>query len=87
MAEKVKLFIAGHCGPCQEVKRLIGEGKFNLDEVDLIDLETEEGYSYLDRLKLSKVPSAYLGEQRCKVGFDEENDALIIECPVDGEEE
>jgi len=85
ISEPVKVFVSTNCGPCQRVKQLIKEGKFNREDVELLDLETEEGFAYIKKLGINKVPSAYQGGQSCKIGFD--NDILLIQCPGDEVEE
>lgn len=74
----VKVFVSEGCGPCGQVKQMIAEGKFNLDKVDVIDVTTEEGYPYIAKLGLSKVPVAMKGSKVCPILFDEES--LVIDC-------
>jgi len=87
MTEPIKVFISGHCRPCQRAKKLIEEGKFDAEEVELIDLETEEGFPYIEKLGLNKTPSAYRGTQRCRMSYDRNEPMLIIECPEDSDGE
>ena len=87
MGEKIKVFISNHCGPCKKVRELIEQGKFNTEEVELIDLETEEGFPYIERLGLNKTPSAYIGTNKCRLSFDKNEPFLIIECPGIGDKE
>lgn len=85
MAEElVKLYVSGSCGPCQQVKKLISEGKFNRDRVDIIDVESDEGFPLIEKLGLTKVPMAMKGTEVCNLSLDEDG-TLIITCP--GEEE
>ena len=77
---KVKVFVSSSCGPCQEVKEAIASGKFNLEDVDLIDLETDEGFPYIEKMKLNRVPVAYKGKRQCKILHDDEG-GLFIDCP------
>jgi hypothetical protein len=65
--EKIKVFVSGSCAPCGEVKRLIQEGRFTAEDVDLIDIETADGFAYVEKMKLLHI--------------DEEQNALIITCP------
>ena len=76
--EKVKLFVSSGCGPCQQVKKMVDEGKFNLADVDIIDVNTPEGFPWTEKLHLTKVPSAFKGTKACKILSDEES--LVIEC-------
>jgi glutaredoxin len=81
MGERIKVFVSNHCGPCQKVKELIEQGAFNAEEVELIDLETDEGFPYIKKLGLSKTPSAYIGTKQCRLSFDKNEPFLIIDCP------
>ncbi len=76
--ENVKLFVSGGCGPCEQVRQLISEGKHNLGKIDIIDLMTEENRHFIDELKLQKVPTAMKGEKTCNLLFDGES--LLIDC-------
>ncbi|MDZ4230253.1 MAG: hypothetical protein U1B77_00360, partial [Dehalococcoidales bacterium] len=82
MPELIKVVISGSCEPCQEVKQLISEGRFNKDEgdVDLIDLETEEGFGWMEKLGLTQVPTAYKGKKRCDLRIDDKERLLVIDC-------
>lgn len=82
--ERVKVFVSNSCVPCEEVKQLVKDGRFNREEIDLIDLETEEGFPWIEKLGLKRVPSAYIGKKSCKIEIDHEENTLIITCP--GEE-
>lgn len=84
---KTKVFISGSCEPCQAVKELIEQGRFTQPNVDLIDLETEDGYPYINKMNLSRVPSAYKGKKACELSIDRENNVLIIQCPGDEDQE
>jgi hypothetical protein len=86
-ADIVRIYVAEHCPECADIKRLLTEGKFVVDgaegAVDMIDLETEEGFERWPDF-LDGIPRAYLGTQQCTMEIDTENDTLIIKC---GEEE
>jgi glutaredoxin len=84
MAERIKVFVSGHCRPCGRARKLIEEGKFTAEEVELIDIETEEGYAYIEKLGLTKVPSAFQGTQQCRLSYDKKTPMLVIECPENG---
>jgi hypothetical protein len=83
--ETVKIFVSGSCGPCQQVKQLVSEGKFNRDKVDIIDVETEEGFPMIEKMGLNKVPTAMKGTDHCDLSLDGET--LIITCPGEEQEE
>lgn len=77
---------AGNCRPCEEITKLIEEGKFespDTEEVDLIDISTEEGFKRFYDEILSKedggVPSAYLGGKKCLLVV--EDGVVHFECP------
>jgi glutaredoxin len=82
--KKVKVYVATHCQPCEEVKRLLEKGHFSINgiegEVDLIDVETEEGFKQIFE-GMDAVPAAYSDGKRCKISIDEEGETLILECP------
>ena len=84
--KKVKLFIGGHCEPCAEVKKLVEEGAFVIDDeegaqVEMIDVETDEGFPNVEKYQLSGIPRAF-DEQghQCKIGIDRENNVLVFQC-------
>jgi len=87
MTERIKVFVSNHCGPCQQIKKLVEEGRFNAEELELIDLETEEGFPYIEKLGLSKTPSAYRGTQECRLSYDRNEPFLLIDCPDNKEGE
>lgn len=84
MSDPVKVFIAEHCEPCKEIKELLTEGKFSINgeegKVDLIDIETEEGFPHVAELGLSNVPAAYRGKKKCDIKIDDETQTVLIEC-------
>lgn len=84
--KKVRVFVAEHCSPCIPVKELIEDGKIDA-EVELIDIESEEGFKYIEQLNIEGVPSAYQGNEQCQLRVDEENQILNILCPSDKESE
>lgn len=86
MGEAIKIFIAGSCQPCQEIKELVKDGRFDDGEqVEMFDLETEEGFPYLEKLGLSKVPCAFKGKKQCQIQIDDANKLLVINCPPEEE--
>ena len=65
---------SGGCQPCEEITKLVEEGKFwnsQTDEVDLVDIGTDEGFERFNKEVLSKnpgaVPSAYLDGVKCQI--------------------
>jgi len=66
--EKVKIFVSRHCGGCQSLKELISQ--YGTEEsIELIDIETEEGFNEARKLGLTHVPSVIKGDKMCKVDF------------------
>lgn len=62
------------CQPCEEITKLVEEGKFRsteTDEVDVVDIGTDEGFKRFSDHILSKqpgaVPSAYLDGVKCQI--------------------
>ena len=79
----VMLFIGGHCLPCQEIKELVSKGKFLVDghesKVDMVDVETDDGFLNIEKYNLDAIPSAIDGKgDHCSISVDDE--MVIIEC-------
>jgi len=88
---KIKLFVGGHCTPCESIKKLVEEGMFLVNDqegaqVDMIDVETEEGFANIEKHQLTGIPQAFdESGKRCKISIDEENKVVVFDC--DGEPE
>ena len=82
--EKLRVFVSSSCGPCQELKDNIEAGRFNHKDVDLIDVETEEGFKYIKQFGLTKAPAAYLGKKECEIFINREDNSVFIDCPSKG---
>ena len=84
MAEKIRVYIAGNCGPCEDIRKMVQEGKAP-EGVELVDIETDEGFAEFTAEVLTHgdggVPSAYKGGQLCEIFKDDQNNTLIIDCP------
>lgn len=82
--ERVTVFAAGHCEPCEEIKGMLQNGQFLVNgqeaEVDLVDIETEEGFEEAQKHELTAVPSAFLRGKQCQIRLDEETKTVLIEC-------
>lgn len=84
---KIKIFVAEHCGPCGEIKKLATEGRIELEgeegeesEVSVVDIETEEGFAQIPT-NLDGVPAAIDESGKiCRLGIDRENNILVIGC-------
>lgn len=83
----IRIYTSKHCKPCHEVEEMIREGRFAGEtEVELIDIETEDGFKKFKKEVLNfedgAVPSAYKDGERCLIRIDEENNNLLLECPT-----
>ena len=91
--KKIKLFVAGGCEPCAEVKKLVEEGAFLIDgeegaSVEMIDVSSEEGFPEIEKRGLTGIPRAF-GEdgKQCRIGIDEESGVVVFECNEQPESE
>ena len=81
----IKIYTAKHCGPCQEVMRLINEGKIvgNDDDIEVIDIETDDGFAEFNKRILSHsdaiVPSAFKDDKQCKI-LIEDGETITFDC-------
>jgi glutaredoxin len=80
----IKVYTAEHCRGCKEVSNLLSSGQFesNIEDasVDLIDIETEEGFKEVAKEGLTGVPSAKYNGKSCKIQIDETNEIVILTC-------
>ena len=49
--------------------------------MDMVDVETEEGFPDIDRYELLAIPSAILDGKFCSLSI--EDNEVVIECPDD----
>ena len=77
--------VSDGCTPCEEIGKLIGEGKFSspdTNEIDMVDIGTDEGFASFAKDVLAKdnggVPSAYLDGKKCRIEVDD--DMVFFEC-------
>jgi hypothetical protein len=79
---KTRIFVSKHCGPCQIIKDMVQNGQVDDDkDIELIDLETDEGFPYIAEFGLTGVPSAYKDKQKCEIKIDQDSNILRIICP------
>lgn len=78
MMGKPKIFIAEHCQPCEQIKQLASEGK--LDDVEIVDVESEDGFPYIDQLGIDRVPIGYKDGQFCMIEIDEGAQKVRLIC-------
>jgi predicted thioredoxin/glutaredoxin len=85
----IKIYTSKNCPPCQELEEKLKESELK-DEVELVDIESDEGFLDFKKEVLDHddgaVPTAFKNGKQCKIGYDAE-DRLIIECPESDEEE
>jgi hypothetical protein len=87
MSNEIKLFTSEHCKPCHELLSLVNKGRFVSDlgdaGVNVVDVETEEGFNQIQEYNLLAVPQAFHGKKTCRLQIDDENEVLIITCKDD----
>lgn len=80
--DRLVVFTAKHCEPCHRITDLIKQGKYE-GEVELVDIETNEGFARFRAEVLERgdgaVPSAYREGTKCLILVEE--DQLSFECP------
>jgi hypothetical protein len=74
--------VSEHCGPCQVIKDMVEKGQVSDKEVELVDIESDEGFPYIEEFALSGVPSAYKGKEKCEIKIDQGANKLHIICPA-----
>jgi len=78
---KIKVFVGEHCPSCQPVKDFVKSGKLK-GEIEIIDVETEEGFPYIEKMNLEIIPSVYADDKKCQIEYDEKGENVIdIICP------
>lgn len=85
----IKIFTSKNCPPCEELEEKLKEANLQ-DEVELVDIETDEGFLKFKEEVIDHrdggVPSAYKDGKQCKIGYDED-DKLVLDCPTDEKED
>jgi len=85
----IKIFTSKNCPPCEELEEKLEESGLK-DEVELIDIETDEGFLKFKEEVIDHrdgaVPSAFKDGKQCKIGYDED-DKLVLDCPTDETDE
>lgn len=85
----IKIYTSKNCPPCEELEGKLKEANLE-DEVELVDIESDEGFLDFKKEVLDHrdgaVPSAFKDGKQCKIGYDEE-ERLVLECPKDEVEE
>ena len=81
--KKIVVYVARDCSPCEQVTRLVQEGKA-AEEVDLVDIESDDGFARFSSEVLSQgeggVPCAFSGPKECQILYDDEKDVLYFDC-------
>lgn len=60
---------------------MVQKGQIADKDVELVYIESDEGFPYIAQFALSGVPSAYRETQKCEIKIDEETEILHIICP------
>lgn len=82
---KIKLFVANHCLPCEPLKEMAKGGALG-DDVEIIDIESDEGFKKMAELDLDAVPSIYSQGGKCEIKYDKDGNIVDIVCPGSEEE-
>ncbi len=85
----IKVYHSKHCKPCSQVANLVKAGRYEGEkEVELVDIESDEGFDEFYKHVLEKgdsaVPSAYKDGQQCVISIakaDDGKDVAVFECP------
>ena len=84
---KLQIFTAPGCGGCKEVKDAMDSGQLEItgvdvkpEEIEVVDLSSDEGYPYLDKLGIGNVPAAYYAGERCELLVDDETKRVTVKC-------
>lgn len=87
---KIVYFTSPNCTPCEEVTRLIQEGAVDavdVKEIEVVDIETDEGFARFNREVLSKgesgVPHAIADGKACEIEIHDDS-FVVFNCPKDG---
>lgn len=85
----IKVYHSPHCQPCLEITELLNKGRFesNIEgdvPIDLVDVTSEEGFKELHAagVDVSSIPTARYQGQTCKLGVDEDQQVVVIECKI-----
>ncbi len=85
---KVTVFYASHCIPCHEVVDNMQNREVALqgaDNVELVDVESEEGFSKIGDNNIETIPVAIREDGKtCRI-FKGENDTVLIDCDDENE--
>jgi len=77
---KLQIFIGENAG--QELKEIAENGGFG-DDVEVIDVGSEEGFPRVAEMDLTEIPSAYEDGKRCTIKYSDYN--IEIKCPAENE--
>jgi len=84
--DKIQLYTADECGPCQDVKTAVEEGNFVVLGVEgevgieTIDLTEGDNYTQIEDLEMEAIPAAYHRLQQCRIFIDEETKRVTFDC-------
>lgn len=91
--DKIQVYTADECGPCQQVKSAVEEGNFEIlglegqVGIEAIDVAEGDNYELLEDFSIEAIPAAYHGLQQCKIFIDEETKRVTFDCRPEGAQE
>lgn len=88
--EKVLILTAGACAPCRDVHEAIEQGNYQVlgvegtPEIEFVDVVTDEGYPYIEKLAPDAIPAAFYKQKQCDLLVNDQG-KITIACA--GEED
>jgi hypothetical protein len=87
----LRVFVAEGCGECQGIKEGLAQGNITflgvpdtVEDIDVVDVTTDEGYPFMDSLGIEAIPAAYLGMLPCSIRVLPNEKEYLIDCsPVE----
>ena len=79
--DRPKIFVAGGCEPCREIKELAAAGR--IPDADIVDVATDNGFHYIKELGIQGVPIGYKDGAFCTIDIVDREDGPVVElnCP------
>ncbi len=89
---KIILYSHADCPPCKDIKKLVEKGDMDagdVDELEIVDIDTDEGFDRFEKEVLSKLPAdgeaqlpgAYVDGIPCGITMADDNLFVVFECP------
>ncbi len=88
MGKRIVVYTSKNCTPCVELSKILDSGGVSnpvseISKVELVDIETDEGFERFTKEVLSKddgaVPSAYLDGKKCAIQLLDD-DTIYFDC-------